>query len=73
MHPDFKFRDRVTWAEGVEHAGEGGQTKVMEWGAWFELNDDEEDITSSSQLIPFFGVWLSYNDAPLTKANFSSE
>lgn len=54
MHPDFKFRDRIKWAEGVEEKLPNAARKRMEWGAWFELKDEGEDVRESAVMMPFF-------------------
>lgn len=46
----FNFREHVKWSEGAGVVGgedEDGQVK-MEWGAWFELTDEEEDVRTSA-------------------------
>lgn len=52
MLPVFNFREHVKWSEGTDVLGsrgkdEDGQVK-MEWGAWFELADEEEDVRKSA-------------------------
>jgi hypothetical protein len=75
MHPDFAFRERVKWSEGVQEkvavvGGEGG-SKKMEWGAWFELIDQDQDIRKNASLIPFFGTSSSLHSTGIAKTEIA--
>jgi hypothetical protein len=78
MHPDFAFKERVKWSEGVQEKvavvgrGGGGGSKKMEWGAWFELIDQDQDIRNNASLIPFFGTSSSLHNTGIAKLKLLS-
>lgn len=54
MYDAFNFKDHVQWAENVEEKRNWKEEKRMEWGAWFSLTGEGEDVRQSARFIPFF-------------------
>ena len=68
MYDGFKFAHRVRWSDEdvITLDAESGEKK-MEWGCWFELVDDLEDVRKSAAYLPFFVRRLSFLLSPFER------
>ncbi|KAM0750195.1 hypothetical protein T439DRAFT_380918 [Meredithblackwellia eburnea MCA 4105] len=56
MFGGFDMNKHVCWSEGTGRGSmvEGGGKTKLDWGGWWEMTDEEEDVTQSAALLPFF-------------------